>query len=356
MATYNITGGVRFDEAQKAVIYGPEGIGKSTFASMFPNPIFIDTEGGTGKIDVQRLDRPTSWSMLLDEVRFIRNNPTLCDTLVIDTADWAEKLCREEICATAHKTSIEDFGYGKGYTYLMESFGKLLNLLEELKDRGINSVIVAHSCIRKFEQPDELGAYDRYEMKLEKKVAALVKEWSDLMLFLNYKTVTVKTDDKKTKAVSGGTRVMYTTHHSCWDAKNRFGLPDELTMDYGHIAPFIPCRLHAAPVVQKDTPEMVPTIPPKTAPMPAEDFSPVPDETAEVIKMDLTGIPRGLADLMRANNVTPEEIELVVAMKGYYPSNTPITNYDPNFVDGVLIGAWDQVLSAIKSDVRSVPF
>ena len=105
----NITRGI-VKKPQKIVIYGPEGIGKSTFASQFPDPLFIDTEGSTNHMDVDRLARPSSWTMLLDNVREIKNTPGCCKTLVIDTIDWAEQLCVAHICATYNKKGIEDFG------------------------------------------------------------------------------------------------------------------------------------------------------------------------------------------------------------------------------------------------------
>ena len=90
--------------------------------------------------------------------------------------------------------------------------------------RGVHVVLTAHAMMRKFEQPDEMGAYDRWELKLQKKTSALVKEWSDLLLFANYKTLSVATDEKGKKfKAQGGRRVIYTSHHPCWDAKNRLG-------------------------------------------------------------------------------------------------------------------------------------
>ncbi len=77
--------------AQKVVIYGAEGIGKTTFASKFPEPLFIDTEGSTKRLDVRRFDAPSSWAMLLEQVDYVKHHPELCSSLVIDTADWAEK-------------------------------------------------------------------------------------------------------------------------------------------------------------------------------------------------------------------------------------------------------------------------
>ena len=200
----NITRG-KIKSAQKVVIYGPEGIGKSTFASQFPNPLFIDTEGSTKNLDVARMDKPTSWTMLKSQLEYVKNNPTVCKTVVIDTIDWAEQLCIDDVCAQYGKKGIEDFGYGNGYVYEKEEFGRFLNSLEDLIDRGINVVLTAHAQLRKFSQPDEIGEYDRWELKLGKKTASqispLVKEWADMVLFANYKTVAVATDKdgKKSK-------------------------------------------------------------------------------------------------------------------------------------------------------------
>ena len=96
--------------AKKVVIYGPEGIGKSTFASQFPDPVFIDTEGSTNSMDVARLPKPTSWQMLLEEIQYVKDHPDVCKTLVIDTVDWAESMCIQSICDKHQKSGIEDFG------------------------------------------------------------------------------------------------------------------------------------------------------------------------------------------------------------------------------------------------------
>ena len=201
-----ITRGI-IPKAQKVVLYGPEGIGKSTFAAAFPGVVFIDTEGSTSGMDVARLPDPQSWPQLLEEVRYIRDNPQNAGTLALDTADWAEKLAVRYLCDKSQKHGIEDWGYGKGYTYLSETFGELLHLLQEVVDRGVHVIVTAHAKISKFEQPDEMGAYDRWELKLTKLVAPMVKEWADMVLFANYKTLSVAVDDKgkKRKAQGGQT-------------------------------------------------------------------------------------------------------------------------------------------------------
>lgn len=192
----------------KVVIYGSEGIGKTTVAAHSIEPLFIDTEGGTAHLNVRRIPRPDSWNELLAIIYEIAASPGLCRTLVLDTADWAEQMCVDHICQKYSKTGIEEFGYGKGYTYLAEEFSKLLAALDIVIAVGVNVIVIAHAKMRKQELPDEMGAFDRWEMKLSKQVAPLLKEWCDMLLFCNYQTFVVKTEGNNAKA-QGGKRVMY---------------------------------------------------------------------------------------------------------------------------------------------------
>ena len=225
----------KVETAKKVVIYGPEGIGKSTLASKFPDAVFIDTEGSTKELDVARYPTPTSWhDIIIDVEDTVKERP--CHTIVIDTADWAEQLCAKSVCEKLNVGGIEDVGYGKGYTYVAEAFASFLKNCDELIKAGINVVFTAHAQMRKFEQPDEMGAYDRWEMKLNKKTAALLKEWADMVLFCNYKNTVITDQNTKSKKATGGKRVMYSTHHPCWDAKNRYGLAEVMDMDFEGIA------------------------------------------------------------------------------------------------------------------------
>ena len=374
----------KINKAKKVIVYGPEGIGKSTFAGKFLEPLFIDTEESTKEMDVARLPAPSSWQMILEEVRYVRDNPDCCRTLIMDTADKAQQYAIEEMCAEHQCKSVEDPGYGKGYVYVYEKFGKLLNLLDEVIDRGINVVVTAHATMRKFEQPDELGSYDRWEMKLiaskNCNTSALLREWADMVLFANYKTHTVTEDKegKKKKALGAGRRVMYTTHHSCWDAKNRYGLPDELDFDYAEIAHIF--KENVQKTAKTDTkpqktakkkPEPIEAPEPakgETAPPPDEKESdksreaPPPTPEKANSKSDTGGkpplisdkIPKALRDLMAANHVSESDIKEVVAERGYYPGDVEIWDYEKDFIDGCLIGAWDQVKSMIDSKWQTV--
>lgn len=371
----------KIPSAKKTVIYGPEGIGKSTIASRFPEPLFIDTEGSTKDMDVSRTPTPSSWAMLMEQVKYIKMHPEVCRTLIIDTADWAEMLCITHVCSTYQKTSVEEFGYGKGYVYVQEEFGRLLNLLEDVVSTGIHVVLTAHAKMRKFEQPDELGSYDRWEMKLSKHAAPMVKEWADMVLFANYKTLVINVDGQgaqkgKNKA-QGGKRVMYTTHHSCWDAKNRYGLPEEVPFDYTAIAHIMeaPTTGQVKQEKPKETPkqEAVQTsmftgqdqIASKSNEEPAKETKAAPPVEAKQksvgdyrpIGVD-ERIPKKLRDLMLANNVCEWDIQNVVAARGYFPADMEVYDYPEDFVNGVLVGAWDKVYGMIKEmkEKECIPF
>ena len=344
--------------AKKVLIYGPEGIGKSTFASRFPEPVFIDTEGSTKDMDVARFEKASSWTMLLDQVRYVKMNPSVCRTLVIDTADWAEQMCVANLCARYGKKGVEDFGYGNGYVYAKEEFGRFLNVLEEVVDAGVNVVLTAHAQMRKFEQPDELGSYDRWELKLGKKTssqtAPLAKEWADMVLFANYKTWSVAVDDKgKKRKAQGGARVMYTSHHPCWDAKNRYGLPEEMPFEYESIRSIIEGGNQTAAKREQPVQQTMDLTPPANEGSVGEAF------TGKMSDFELDArIPKALRDLMISNNVNEWDVQRVVEARGYFPGDMPVYDYPKDFIEGVLVGAWDQVYAMIKemNEKEAIPF
>lgn len=347
MAQFNIVSGVQ-RTAIKTLIYGPEGIGKSTLAAMWPNPIFIDLEGGTNQLPVVRLEAPSSWSMLRAELTAIKNREVPCSTVVIDTMDAAERMCAEYIMARDGKKSIEEWGYGKGYTILQEEFGRLLDYLTDIAASGINVVVLGHSTMRKFERPDESGAYDRFELKLTKQVSPMVKEWADMVLFCDYKTYVETNKAGKAKA-TGGARVIRTTHAPTWDAKNRFGLPDELPLKLGEM----PVQLGEV------IPDMVAE---QAAAAPAAPVAPVQTEptttattttTSEYIAPDYPERMKKLVDLMVANKVTDAELRDAVGKTGNFPAECSPVDYPEGFAD-YLVSGWDTVMNKYILPARAI--
>jgi len=300
----------------KIVIYGPEGIGKSTFASKFPDPLFIDTEGGTSNLDVRRIKCSKSWDELLLIVKEIIKNPTICKTLVLDTADWSETMCINAVTEKYRKNNIEDFGYGKGYTYLLDEYTRLLSLFDELIEVGINVVITAHAKPRKFELPEEQGAFDRYEMKLTRQVAPVIKEWCDALFFVNYKIYVVTTENN-TKKAQGGKRVLYTTNNPTYDAKNRLDLPEELELKFEAIA-------HLFDGQKKEVVD-------------PENIS------------GMSAVIERLNKMIGDAQVSEADLQKVVASKGHYKEDEPITNYSDEFITRWIIPNWEKIVKTIKN-------
>ena len=346
MRKYKITGGV-MPAPLKVVLYGVEGIGKSSFAARFPQPVFIDTEGGTGRLDVQRLPAPDSWQMLLDEAAAAADGQVPCRTLVLDTADWAEKLCMAGVCARFKVKGIEDIGYGKGYTYVKEEFARLLDVLEKVIASGRHVVVVAHAAVAKFEQPDAVGSYDRWVMKTSKQVAPLLREWCDMLLFANYKTVVEKSGtgpSAKNKA-SGARRVLYTTHNACWDGKNRFGLPDEVPFDYESIRAIVDGSTLTAAAAR-----------PAPAPKPAPALAAQMDAARQNIAaaLDALGWPPALRDLAAADGIDDEMLRHGVFQRGCLPEDMPVKDYPADFIEN-LVDKWPQWAAFIKENA-DIPF
>lgn len=393
---FEVTSGVK-NEAIKTILYGPEGIGKTSLAAQWPDPLFIDTEGSTKHYDVKRLkdgETPSSWQEFISMIRWVRESKP-CSTLVIDTADWAARIAGTAVIQEHNKKGIEDFGYGNGYVYQLEKYGDMLDELTLVQESGINVVITAHAEIKKFEDPGEMGAYDRWELKLLKRgnanIAALTKEWADMVLFLNYKVISVKANEMGNKFKGqGGQRVMYTEHRPAWDAKNRFNLPLEIPLDYAGIAHVIPDLVGSQPVQQpvqqqpaptqavEQQPEPVavtpeptnePTAQPEpqaTDPFEANPLSPEQVQQAEAIFNDSAKglkpsyLPDALWDLMQANNITEDEVRAVMGVRGHYPINTPfetIAETQPAYFTGGLAANWDGVVSEltnIRSDKQAI--
>lgn len=348
-------------KAIKVIVYGTEGIGKSTFAAQFPDPVFIDTEGSTAMMNVKRTPTPASFAEIISQVQYIARHPGEAKTLVIDTIDWAERMAIKSICDAKHLTGIEDAGYGKGYVYVYEDLGRLLNALNECIDAGINVVLTAHAAIRKFEQPDELGSYDRWELKClnapKANVCAMLKEWADMVLFVNWKTITVKSaESKKTKATGGTERVMYAQHRAAFDAKNRFGLPEELPFTFESIAQIF-SETHTEAVFSASEPS-VDAGNTNTLPEPAKPentLSQAPSSAKNALD-DEPNIPKALRDLMINDEVKPFELRMVVEQKGYMPTGTLISDYPLEFVNEWCIPFWTRIVEAVKQNRAEIPF
>lgn len=356
---YTITRGTSAKPV-KGVCYGVEGVGKTTFAAKWPGAVFIDIEDGSSHYDVARLPRPTEWLGLLAEVEAAAKMDEV-GTLVIDTMDAAEALCVGHVLTVKKWKGIEDAGYGKGYTYLAEEFGKLLKALDKVVNAGKNVLVLAHAQIKKFEQPDEMGAYDRWELKLQKKDAPLVKEWCDLLLFANYKTDTMRDEQtKKTKATGGKRRMMYAAHTAAYDAKNRLGLPDEMPFDFDAIEGKIPTASQKQEVKDEETKGSGPTLEEMgeyVSEIANGDFNATPPKFEEVTEPEIQQLHQLMADYQ----INDAQLRDAVGSRknNPYTDMTPISEYSIEFVKNTLLKHWEAIVATIRERgevYKDIPF
>lgn len=364
MPMFEEISGIQYGSGIKAVLYGQEGVGKSSLAAKIPGIIFIDCEGSTTKMDVRRLPAPTSWAMLCDEMEFVLQNAAAKGyrAVAIDTFDWAEMLVLQSICAESNVKSIEGIPYGKGWQIECEKVARFLESTDRLIKAGIHVILICHAVTRKTTLPEELDEFDHWELKLgnktTNKIAPLLKEWSDMTLFLAFKTQVMAADDKgKTHKATSVQRVMYSTKSAWWDAKNRFGLPEMMPLDYGAIA-----HLFAAPadaLMQRAQDAGIPTAtinvpsaPPKpVAAEPAQQPLPLDIlKETETIGTDWNGVPDALRNLMQSSNVLPAHIEKITGSKasggwGYF--DLPLREFPPDYIDW-LVANWSDVIHKVK--------
>jgi hypothetical protein len=216
----------------RMLLYGVEGVGKTTLAAGTPAPIFLGAEDGSGHLDVARFPTPETWGDLRAAVNLLAREKHDYRTLVIDTVDWVEPLLWAAICARDGQPNVEAYGYGKGYQVALDEWRSWLADLERMRTVGVNVMMLGHCALRPFKNP-EGDDYDRYELKLNAKAGGLLKEWCDAVCFANYETYT-KTEQrtKRVKGVSTGARWLYTARTAAYDAKNRFGFPDMLPLSW----------------------------------------------------------------------------------------------------------------------------
>ncbi len=216
--------------AKKIILYGCEGGGKTTLASQFPDPHFIDLEGSSIWYNVSRTEGIETYDEVIQEIDYILQTRN-CKTLVIDTVDRVEELATKSIRDRNGGKPLNacEGGYGAGYRELTDTFLRLLIKLDEVIKVNINVVLVAHSLADSVTLPGE-QPYTKWRINLDEKyVMPKVKNWADVICFINFERMIVDG-----QAVSDE-RMMYFEHSPIYDAKNRFGLPARTQLSY---APF----------------------------------------------------------------------------------------------------------------------
>ncbi|MBI5864925.1 MAG: ATP-binding protein [Planctomycetes bacterium] len=227
---------------RRALVYGVHGVGKSTFGSMAERPIFVQTEDGLGTIECEKFPVAIQYTDVIAALSALYSEEHEYRTVVIDSADWLERLIFADVCKKRGVESIEDIPYGKGYVFALTNWREVLQGLDALRnERGMTVILLAHAQIERFANP-ETDTYDRYSPRLHKQASALVQEWCDEVVFATYAIHTKTTDEgfgrKRVQGIGTGERVIRTTERPAHVAKNRLNLPDEIPLDYSVYAAF----------------------------------------------------------------------------------------------------------------------
>ncbi len=225
----------RQPQPPRIMIYGSEGVGKSTFAASAPKAVFIQTEDGLSEIDTAKFPLCAKYDDVVQQLKAVRDGEHEFQTLCLDSLDWLERLIWDRVCADYGVKSIEkaDGGYGKGYTHALTYWREVVRLLNEIRaKRQMAIILVAHAKVERFEDPEH-PAYDRYQPRLHKAANSLVCEWADAVLFA---TRRMRVDSTTGKAApvgaDGGERVVRTNGSPAYNAKNRYSLPTEMALSW----------------------------------------------------------------------------------------------------------------------------
>jgi len=226
----------------RLMIYGTEGIGKSTTASQAPKPIFIPTEDGLDQIECDSFPLAKKIADVEASLQALINEQHDYESVVVDSLDWLERLIWDKLCEQYGVSSIEkvDGGYQRGYTHALTHWRKVLDDLNTLRNqRGMCVIVLAHAKVEKFEDPEAM-AYDRYSPRLHKHASALITEWADAVLFATRKMIT-KTENTgfgqartiaEALGKDGGERTLRCVGSPACVAKNRYSLPAELPLSW----------------------------------------------------------------------------------------------------------------------------
>ena len=220
----------------RIILYGTEGIGKTTFGASAPNPIIVQTEDGSDNIEVSRLPKRDNYEDVRDDLDELVRSKHEFKTVVVDSLDWLERLIWSDICHREGKDSIELCcgGYGKGYTHAIKYWKDFTEYLDMLRAKRIITICLAHAKIERYEDPEH-PAYDRYGPRLHKTARDYMCEWADAVLFATRRLTTVEDKGNKDRTRAIGRhdeRILRTTGTAACIAKNRYGIFGDLPLGW----------------------------------------------------------------------------------------------------------------------------
>jgi hypothetical protein len=234
------------------IVHGPEGVGKTSLPAFAPKPVYLqvgDERGLETLVNANQLPKTpyfkgdcNTYPCVLERLTWLLENDHDRQTLVLDTMNGIEGLCHELVVERDYngdntKTGFLD--YYVGYKTALTDWRKLLKLIDRLRIEKKMAVIgLCHTMKRTFSNPEGKD-YDRYEPAFAARDTwAITHRAADAVLYMTFYTTVTQGDvsdsrSTKGKASGGQSRVIYTERTATYDAKNRFGLPEDIEADGG---------------------------------------------------------------------------------------------------------------------------
>jgi len=227
-------------QAPIITIYGNPGIGKTSLAASFPNPLFILTEN-PGKNGLSCTKKYSSFKEIFDDVRELSKIDSIpYDTIVLDSIGGLDKLVIEYIIAeekdrNGKKKNIAlgecCGGYGKGYERAQSIHNAFKSVLNRINEKGIAIIYLAHMGIQEKKSPEH-DPYDTYSIMMnhQKSKDVYINSDIDAVLFYKLKSYSESLDNGKTRIKCSDQHIIVTSVNEINVSKNRFNMPSEIAI------------------------------------------------------------------------------------------------------------------------------
>jgi hypothetical protein len=208
--------------APKGIVYGPAGVGKTTFGASAEDSIIIDCENGAGAVQCNRTPYLSTWSEINQWLSAIEQDDHAYRVIAIDSLDWLLRRIEEHVSGSIGKIEStlnrSHGGYGNGKQVMKNHvYQLLLPLLDRIINRGIAVLLLAHAKRTEITDVDGVTT-EKTTAEVPDGYLNVFVEWSDFVCLARY-------DDE-------GGRVMVTGETPRALAKNRYGMPQIIPFDW----------------------------------------------------------------------------------------------------------------------------